>query len=320
MWQFCTRGRSGLACALGICALVLSIFSVNASALPAKSQSARRAAATAAISVPARKGKLMTLCDIQVAAGGSALADAAASAPNGTRLCLAPGQHTAGLALERSVTLFGVEGALKTVLIAPPHVAVLRIDQDGLAIRIEGLTLQGGDGDAGGGLAVNGRGKVQVVDCRFSNNRAGAIGGGGLYARAGLLTVERCEFSHNSGRQGGGVFLDAVVHAQLLRCTFDANQADLGGGVRISEGVEADIKISIFHRNTAAGVANALHVSGSRSRVPKVLLDHSQIDDGSIVNGPEIGGHVRLKNCRVPLSWRSVANVSDAGGTTFAPP
>jgi len=284
------------------------MISVNSVALQAKAGRA------------AQKGKSMTVCDIQVAAGGSALADAVATAPNGARLCLAAGEHTAGLAFVRSITLFGVEGPAKTVLKAPPHAAVLRVDEDGLAIRIEGLSLQGGDNDAGGGLTVSGRGKVQVVDCRFSNNRAGMIGGGGLYARSGLLTVERTAFIHNSGRQGGGVFLDAVVHADLSRCTFDANQADLGGGIRITEGVEVNLKIGNFRGNRAGNSANAFHVSGSKSLAPKVLLNLCTVEDGTIVNGPEIGGNVRLKSCRVPHSWRDVGGVTDAGGTSFSNP
>jgi predicted outer membrane repeat protein len=262
---------------------------------------------------------MATTGDIQVAAGGTALADAIEHAPAGARLCLAAGEHVAGVALVRSITLVG-QGADKTVLKGPGRLPVLRIEDDGLAVRIQGVTLEGGESDAGGGLSIRGRGKVQVVECRFTGNRAGLVGGGGLYATAGLLTVERSRFDHNHGRQGGGLFLDAVVHAELTRCDFDANEADLGGGARISEGVQADFKAGTFHDNRAGGLPNALHVSGTHSRVPHVTLDHTHVLDGALVNGPDVPGSIRLKACRVPGSWRGIPGVVDTGGTIHANP
>lgn len=300
--------------ALLLAALLLVSAAATASDTPAQNSMAKRAREHG------KRRNAMTTCDIQVAAGGTALADALEQAPSGARLCLAPGQHSAGLVLARSVTLIGVEGSDKTVLMGPGRVAVLRVDDDGLAIRIQGVTLQGGDTDAGGGLAVRGRGKVQVADCRFTGNRAGMIGGGGVYARAGLLTVERCSFDHNKGKQGGGMFLDMVVHAELTRCTFEANEATIGGGLRIAEGVQVDVKAGTFRQNSASDGPNALTVSGTRSRIPHVVLDHVTVEDGGIVNGPDIAGEVRLKSCRVPASWRGVPGVVDAGGTVHANP
>lgn len=261
-----------------------------------------------------RRGTEMATCDIHIAAGGTALADAVAQAPSGARLCLEPGEHLGGLVLGRSITLHGVQGADKTVLKATGHTPVLRVDDDGLAIRIEGLTLQGGDADAGGGLRIGGRGKVQIVDCRFHANGAGMIGGGGVYANLGLLSIERSAFDANQGRQGGALFLDGVVHAELTRCTFEGNKAEAGGGVRIAEAAKASFKACTFKDNHAGTEANALLVSGTRSRVPHVTFDHCTVHDGSIGNGPEIPGEVRIKTSQVPSSWRGVPGVTDTTG------
>lgn len=255
--------------------------------------------------------KMSIACDIQVQAGGSYLAEALATAASGARLCLLPGQHAGGMVLGRSVTLVGLEGADKTFIHAAAHSSALRVDDDGLAIRLQGLTLAGGAADAGGGLAVHGRGKVAIVDCKFTNNRAGLIGGGGLYARAGLLTVERTDFAQNRGRQGGAIFLDSVVHAELTRCNFVGNDADFGGGLRATEAVVVELKICKFRQNHAGGQANALHVSGSKSRAPQVVLDHCAVEDGSVINGPEIPGAIVLKSSQVPVSWRSVSGVAE---------
>lgn len=260
------------------------------------------------------------ICDIQVAAGGTAFADAVEHAPAGARLCLAPGEHVGGVALARSLTIVGLQGPEQTTLRGPGRLPVLRIEDDGLAVRIQGVTLTGGEADAGGGLQIRGRGKVQVVDCRLTGNRAGLVGGGGLYANAGLLTIERTRLDHNRGRQGGGLFLDAVVHAELTRCDLENNEADLGGGARVTEGVQVDVKAGTWRGNLAGGGANALHVSGTHSRVPHVTLDHTTIADGALVNGPDVPGAIRLKSCRVPASWRGIAGVVDAGGTVHSHP
>ena len=256
-----------------------------------------------------RRGSEMATCDIHIAAGGSALAEAVAQAPGGARLCLEPGEHLGGFSLTRSITLVGVQGTDKTILKASGPTPVLRVDDDGLAIRIEGLTLQGGEADAGGGLRISGRGKVQVADCRFAANRAGMIGGGGVYASQGLLSIERSAFDANQGRQGGALFLDGVVHAELTRCSFEGNRADAGGAVRIAEAAKATFKASTFKDNHAGSEANTLAVSGTRSRIPSVTLDHCSVHDGSVVNGPEIPGDIRLKTSQVPASWRGV-NIS----------
>lgn len=256
----------------------------------------------------------MTVCDIHLAPGENALATAIEGAPAGARLCLAPGTYVAGLQLTKSVTLIGTDGADKTVLNSAGATPVLRVDDDGLALRLEGLTIQGGSADAGGGLRSTGRGKIQVSDCRFTRNTAGMIGGGGLYVSAGLLHLERCTFDHNGGRQGGGIFLDGVVHAELTRCTFEFNQSDQGASMRISEGVEVAIKVSTLREHRGSAPAVALMVSGSRSRIPHVTLDHCTVEDGTIVNGPEIPGEVRLKSSKVPTGWTSQPGVIDATG------
>ncbi len=255
---------------------------------------------------------------IDVPAGGHALADALAKAPSGARLCLQAGEHEGGISLTRSVTLIGVAGAEKTILKAPPRLAVVSVDEDGLSIRLAGLTLQDGQSDAGGGLRVQGRGKVQVSDCRFTNNRADMVGGGALYARAGLLTLERCQLDHNQARQGGAIFLDQVVHAELTRCIIADNSADFAGALRIAEGVVVAVKVTTMSGNVGRdGVG--VHVSGTRSRVPTVDFQHCSIADGELSNGPEIPGVIHLQSSKVPSQWRALAGVVDQGGNSSPP-
>lgn len=273
-------------------------------------------------SVEAKPKRMKTatsmICDVQVPAGGTGLADAIDKAAAGARLCLAAGEHTAGVAVARSVTLVGVEGAAKTIVKGTGRGPVLRVDDDSLSLRIEGLTLSGGVTDAGGALAIRGRGKVHVADCILRANKAGMVGGGGLYARAGMLTVERTAFEDNEGRQGGAVFLDQVVKAEFSRCAFNGNRADGGGAIRVAEGAQATVKTSTFTNNAAAG-GDAVQVSGTKSRAATVSLQHCEVSDGGLGNGPDIPGAIRLQNNKLPASWRGVAGVKDLGGNTYQP-
>lgn len=260
----------------------------------------------------ADKGSKAADCDgIAVAAGGNALAEAIAAAPAKARLCLAPGVHKGGMALERSITLEAAAGGSVTIA-GDGRGPVLRIDEDGLLVQVTGITLKGGSTDAGGGLAIHGRGVVQIHDCVFDGNQAGMGGGGGLYARAGRLTVERSQFTGNRGKQGGGVWLDQVVKAKFVRCTLDGNTGERGGGARVTEGAEVEWSGCTWHGNTP----DALHVSGTRSRVPDVKILVATAD-GALCNGPEVPGHIRVQGSKVPASWRGVAGVKDGGGNDW---
>lgn len=256
-------------------------------------------------------------CDVQVPAGGDHFAAAVAAAHTGDRLCLAPGDHQGGVVIDKSITILGTAGAATTRILGDSRSAALRVDDDGLGVRIEGVTLTGGTAEAGGGLAVYGRGKVQVADCVFVANHAGQYGGGGLYARAGLLQVERTRFEANHARQGGGVFLDQALRAEFSRVVFVNNQASHAGHLRITEGVELVVKNSQFAAMQAEDGA-AVHVSGTRSRQPDVKLHFCEVQEGQLRNGPEIPGALTLQNSKVPASWKQ-PGVVDAGGNQFRP-
>ncbi|MBM4343950.1 MAG: right-handed parallel beta-helix repeat-containing protein [Deltaproteobacteria bacterium] len=251
-------------------------------------------------------------CDVQVPSGGAGLAEAVAKATTGARLCLAAGEHRGGLLLDKSVTLVGDSGA---VVVGSGRGPVLRVDDDGLAVRLEGLTLRGGVSDAGGGFAIFGRGKVTIDNCTFSRNKAGMAGGGGLYARGGLLVVENTTFDGNEGRQGGAVFLDQALKAEFKRCTFAHNRGEVGGALRASEGVEVALKACTLADNTG-GDGAAVKVSGTKSRKATVAFDHCQVADGALVNGPEIPGNVSARGCTLPASWKT-AGLDDRGGNSF---
>lgn len=253
---------------------------------------------------------------ILVKAGADHLAQALAACPKGSHLSLEAGEHAGDLTIDKSVTLTGSAGAGAVIIRGSGRGPVLRVDDDGLAVRLQDVTLTGGVAEAGGGLAVFGRGTVAVLQCVFSDNQAGMLGGGGVYARAGLLQLDGCRFNGNVGRQGGAVMLDMAMKAELQRCHFEANRGELGGALRVAEGADVVIRAGQFKGNAGQDGA-VLRASGTRSRQPKLLLELCDVDAGKLINGPEIGAAITLKNCKVPSSWKSVAGVTDGGGNTW---
>ena len=251
-------------------------------------------------------------CDVQVEAGGTFLQDAVAKATTGNRLCLAPGIHKGGFALDKSLTVAGVAGS---IIEGSGRGSVLRIEDDGLAIRLEGLTIRGGNADAGGGLAIHGRGKVTIADCTFAANKAGMVGGGGLFARGGLLQLERCTFDGNDGRQGGAVLLAQALKAEFTRCTFTGNRGEQAGAIRATEGIELALKACSFVGSSGQDGA-VLRISGTKSRKPKISLDHCTIDAGTLINGPAIAGEISARNSTLPQSWKTAA-LDDRGHNTW---
>lgn len=250
-------------------------------------------------------------CDVRVAAGAH-LAAAIASAPAGARLCLAAGEHAGGVVIDKSVTLIGEAGA---VLVGTGRGSNVRIDGDGLAVRIENIEVRGGTAEAGGGLALFGRSSVHIAGCTFRGGNAGMVGGGGLYARAGLLHVEETTFDSNSGKQGGAIMADQAAKAEFKRCTFANNRSPFGGAVRVSEAAAVQFKACKFTGNRGDD-GSAVRISGTKSRKPQVQFEFCTVDVGSLVNGPEIAGDVTAKGCTLPASWKSPA-LRDLGQNKF---
>ena len=198
----------------------------------------------------------------------------------GATVVLAPGVHMGGFAIECSLTLRGEPGA---VLDAHRSGPVLRVDQDGLSVSVEGLTLRGGAGEAGGGLLLTGWSEVALHNVCLEDNEAtlskGGIGGG-AYLFRGVLTAEDCTFRDN--RAGGGNDLAVGGSARcFVRGGFFA------GDVACREGAELTI--------TGAHITGRLVLRGSTTRAPQVSLKGARID-GGVVNDVNLPATVSVED------------------------
>ena len=269
--------------------------------------------AAALLAGPGEDTRMIPCTGIPVPPGAGTLASAVAEAPAGATLCLAEGDYEALIEVTRSLTVVGVPG--RTVLRGSGRGAILAVQEDGLALRVEGVVFAGGVARAGGALALGGASRVVLAGCTFRGNRAGQYGGGALYASHGELEVTDGRFEDNEGPQGGAVLLDGVVRARFTGGEFTGNRAEQGGAVRAREGAEATFRGVAFHGNRGAGADGALRFGGSSSRQPRVVLEGCTLADPVAADVP-YGGQVRVKDCTVPKGTLAGAGVVDAGGNT----
>jgi hypothetical protein len=185
------------------------------------------------------------------------------------------------------------------------HTRVFQVDA-GVTASISGLTITGGNADAGGGL-LN-RGNLNVTNCIISSNSAsnnisGGVGGGvfndskitmtrcnivsntsgssgGGVDNNGTMTMTQCTVSGNTAySSGGGVWNDPSGDSSLTNCTFTGDTAkDFGGGAGNDLGKET-LTNCTFRDNTANG-GGGLYNKGAMSLVSSTLTANSGVAKG----------------------------------------
>lgn len=215
-------------------------------------------------------------CTARVEAG-QPLAEALAA---GGVVCLGPGVHAGPLVLSASVTLRGEAGA---VLDGRGEGSVLRVEDDDLVVRIEALTLRGGSGEAGGGLALTGYSEVALVGCTVEGNRAKGRGdtsggGGGVYASRGTLRLENATFQGNRAPFGSDLFVTGVAEVTVLGGTLAGDVVAREGATLALDGVT---------------VAGQLDARGTTTRAPTVRVKGGRLD-GGVQNDPRLPAKVEI--------------------------
>lgn len=123
----------------------------------------------------------------------------------------------------------------------------LVVDND---LMLDGMTLQGGEANAGGSvLVVDGAG-LTTNDVHFIENTA--FSGGALYADADNETIEiaNTTFSGNTADNGGAIFVDADT-ATIVNSTFTGNEAAAGAAIYAFRNSTTTISFSTFSQNLA---------------------------------------------------------------------
>jgi hypothetical protein len=121
-------------------------------------------------------------------------------------------------------------------------------------VTLDGITVENGESNYGGGIAINGNSIVTVTNSTISGNTASDGGqGGGIYNNASV-TVTNSTISGNTasnGGQGGGIYADGT--ATVTDSTISLNAAEDGGqGGGIYNDGTATVTDSTISGNTAA--------------------------------------------------------------------
>ncbi|MDQ3262091.1 MAG: right-handed parallel beta-helix repeat-containing protein [Myxococcota bacterium] len=238
-----------------------------------------------------------------------ALQDEIDAAAPGAEILIPAGVHRETVVITKPLVLRGDPGAILDGGGEGPVIAINV--PPGPPVRVIGLTVRNGSAQAGGGISIQ-KGVVEIDQCVISGNRATGFGGGGLYSQGQRLTVTRCRFEENRGRQGGAVFLDGAVQATVTEALFARNGGFWGGAVRLREAATLTLERSTVADNVAVGEGAAgtqLHLSGTLTRKPRLTLRNCILSGGGelLFNSPEHpatveGSHVLATDFRLPAT------------------
>jgi hypothetical protein len=193
----------------------------------------------------------------------------------------------------------------------------------GVNVRLDGLTIQDGNAESGGG--VFNEGNLHVANCAFDHNTA-RLYGGGLYNLNGTLQVFHSSFTSNvttgaGGGYGGGVAVSGG-RADLFQCTLTRNFGGTDGGGVMLLGGSADVKIDrctiVDNRGaydtpagvvgTGGGIANG---SGNRLLLHNTIVADNFIGTGGLrsdLSGVAVNGFSSYNLIGVGTATQGVAD------------
>jgi len=210
-------------------------------------------------------------CDTTVEATDGALRTAIDAADDGAVLCLKPGTHRGSHPVSRSVTIRALGDGV--VLDANGEGPVLGVLGDKLNVELHGLTLTGGEWEAGGAIGLESRSTVTLIGCTLRGNKTGEYGGGALFARRGTVVLKDCLIEDNEGKWGGALLADGVSTWRVSGTTIRGNRG-ARGAVAVREDAEVTLTGCTIADNTVdEGDGAQIYVSGTATEGPTIVLD-----------------------------------------------
>jgi predicted outer membrane repeat protein len=149
-----------------------------------------------------------------------------------------------------------------------------------------------------GGALANGSAEVSIADCTFTDNVATEEGGAINWntGDTGLLSLERCVFSRNSGLSGGALYVATFgdLPQLIAECVFEENSALYGGVIRILSGYGHRPSITISHSTFAK---NAGSYGGSLSLGFPIAIENSIFAVGTAGEAIRCEGQPPVLSC-----------------------
>jgi hypothetical protein len=163
--------------------------------------------------------------------------------------------------------------------------------KQGADVTLDGLILENGESNVGGGIAVYGNSTLTVTDSVISGNTASGGGqGGGIYnAVNSTVNIVDSTVSGNTdseGGQGGGVYNDGT--ATVSNSTISENTAEgAGQGAGIYSDGTANVTDSTVSGNTApdGGQGAGIYNSGTATVTDSTIADNTIPGAGAGLGG-----------------------------------
>jgi hypothetical protein len=160
----------------------------------------------------------------------ASLTQAAANASAGDTIVVAAGTYAVGttVTFNKNLTVTGAEAG-STIFDGSGQAQVFHI-APGTTVTMQGLTVQNGTANAGGGIWN--QGTLTLSNCTVQDNTATTTSGGGIRNDKGTLTLLNCTVSGNTaGSTGGGISNEAGT---LHLTTTTAATKRLAGGAYLT--------------------------------------------------------------------------------------
>jgi len=207
----------------------------------------------------------------------------------------------------------------------------LQAANDSSIFRYCRFSVSGLDNGTGGAMSIDNWDKVEISDCRFSNNNAYSKGGalaiqntsitltsclisnnegfygGGLYAYNANISIINCTFLSNSTQssncdkdpaEGGAIYLENCT-GNIMNCTIQNNEAGYYGGGIISKGGTLElIDNDISYNQAYAG--GGLYLSGTGGHLTGNTINHNTGTGGS--------GGLQIRSASPTLSKNQISH------------
>lgn len=225
-------------------------------------------------------------------------------AAEGARVAIPAGHLEGSLVVAKALRLIG-QGAQKTILDGKGSLPALVVEADAGVVELEGLCLRRGASPEGGGLLIFNGAQVVMRDCLLEDNAATQGVGGGVSIDEGRLEAHGCHFKGNSAERGGAFYCGGISQARFVDCAFENNQAALGGAWALVDGVQIEAERCRFAENKASNQGAHLHLQGTSSATPSLLLkdcDFAPTSDGNDFFNAD--AHVQLENTPLPAHFQ----------------
>lgn len=226
---------------------------------------------------------------------------------------IAAGYYPENLTIDRS---FGLRGAKYQTVVDGGQIGSVITVAGGPSYVIEGLILQSGKAERGGGLRMlrNAAGfgaQVTMVDTVLQANTAevdnGSSWGGAIFNENGKLTTRDVHVEGNSADFGGGIVQYAEGDLDLTRTTLLFNNAVTGAGIFNLHG-STYIRASWIDSNTANDDGGGIHQSAG-----SLHINTSSVN----ANFATSGGGIYVDGAVSEIAYSSITGNSAENGGGF---